>query len=69
MVATVIVNKFFSDDYFLNSSVAQLAGMSLQELNMLEQEFLRIIDYNLFVSPEEYNEYLDGLHDFFSKNH
>lgn len=61
----MVVNKFFSDDYFLNSSVAQLAGMSLQELNMLEQEFLRIIDYDLFVSPEEYNDYLDGVHDFF----
>lgn len=36
---------------------------------MLEQEFLRIIDYNIFVSPEEYNEYLDGLYEFFSKNH
>lgn len=69
VVATIVINKFYSDDYFLNSSVAQLAGMTLDELNMLEQEFLRILDYDVFITPDEYNQYLEGLNAFFTNDH
>lgn len=53
--------KFNEDEYFANSFYANVGGISLKELNNLELETFRMLDHNLFVSPDFYFKYYDNL--------
>jgi len=35
--------------------------LPLNDMNMLEQEFLELVEWNLMVDPEEYGFYLDSV--------
>lgn len=62
MWGSVMVSaKFFDDSYLNNRRYAHLGGVTTHELNMLEVEFLFLIDFNLFVSSEEYIKIYQGL--------
>ena len=47
--------------------MSYISGITLQELNFLEEEFLDIIDFKINVSTEEYYRYKDGLDTFFNQ--
>jgi hypothetical protein len=49
----------------LNRDISRILGICTQELIILEREYLRLIDYDVYVSQEEYDEYLGGLKKFF----
>ncbi len=49
--------KFHFDSYYDNSFYAQVGGLSLDELNDLELDFLKMLDYRLYVSAGEYRRY------------
>ncbi|GAB66883.1 cyclin2 related protein, partial [Plasmodium cynomolgi strain B] len=57
ITAIMIAAKFFDDLYYSNAFYAKVGGVSTEEINKLEGIFLHLIDYNLFVSSEEYNLY------------
>jgi len=38
-----------------------VGGVHLQEINLLESEFLNYIDWKLWVEPSEYDFYLQGV--------
>ena len=59
--ACVISCKFLEDDHFDNGFYADVAGISLEELNILEIEMLKKLDYNLYVKDSEYDEYINKL--------
>jgi hypothetical protein len=40
---------------------AKVGGISIEEMNMLENTFSNILDYNFFVKPEDFNTYLGKL--------
>ena len=46
--------KFVDDFRYNNADMARIGGMSCQELNKLEQEFLTGIDFDLYVKLDEY---------------
>jgi len=54
ITAITLAAKFHEDTYYSNNYYAEVGGVSLRELNMLEQLFLKMIDWKLQVSPEEY---------------
>ena len=62
----MLVNKFYSDNFYLNSVFSSYSGIPLAELNALEREFLYLIDFDLSINAREYNEYLYGVNSFFS---
>ena len=41
--------------------MAYVGGVHLEEINQLEKEFLKFIDWRLWVDPAEYEQYLKGL--------
>lgn len=41
--------------------MAYVGGISLEEMNLLEIEFLKFLDWKLWVDPTEYDFYLKGL--------
>jgi len=60
-----MVHKMYSDDYFENKHFSEISGVSLKEINFLELNFLGIIEFNLVVNTEEYDQYLSALQAFF----
>lgn len=50
LISILLTQKFFTDFFYGNIYVAQVGGMTLSELNALEEIFLEIIDFKLNVS-------------------
>ncbi|KAJ1652231.1 cyclin-like protein interacting with PHO85 [Dispira simplex] len=46
-------SKYFSDLFYTNSRYARVGGVHVDELNMLELEFLKLLGFELYVTPEE----------------
>lgn len=65
LTGTAIAAKFFDDKYYKNSYYAKVGGVSLPEMNRLESEFLVLVDFQLFVKPEQYEEYTTMLFNHF----
>jgi len=57
VTSMMLAVKFFDDTYYSNAYYAKVGGVKAQEMNVLEVHFLRLIDWHLFVSPEEFELY------------
>ncbi|KAG0269508.1 hypothetical protein DFQ27_003195 [Actinomortierella ambigua] len=66
--ALILANKFLDDNTFTNKTWAEITGMKMVDVNHLEMQFLNGIDFRLFTSPEEYQEWLSALTHFASKH-
>lgn len=58
----MVAAKFWDDVHYRNSYYAMAAGLATSELNTLESGFLRLLQWRLHVSSEEYNLYQDLVH-------
>jgi len=62
LLASVLVAvKFYDDQYFNNAFFSKVGGVSRNELNVLETEFLFLINFNLFVDMDLYERYNERL--------
>lgn len=61
VTAMLLAVKFVEDLHYDNEYWARIAGISLEEINCLEADFLNLLDWNLNVRSEVYNRYLHGL--------
>mmetsp|Transcript_40259 Transcript_40259/g.96468 ORF Transcript_40259/g.96468 Transcript_40259/m.96468 type:complete len:199 (-) Transcript_40259:677-1273(-) len=68
MTCLLVAAKFWEDHGCPNGFYAQVAGVSLSELNSLEAELLRDLQWNLVVSEQQYNTYLQSV-DFLRAGH
>ena len=59
--AITISCKTFSDSFLTNTTYAKVGGISMQELNILELEFLFLISWNLHSSFESLQTYYVNL--------
>ncbi|CAO3622978.1 unnamed protein product [Mucor hiemalis] len=57
----MISSKLYSDVFFTNTRYAKVGGLPVSELNALELEFLRLNNYNLFVTVDELQKYGDNI--------
>ena len=57
VTALVVAAKFYDDVYYSNLYYARVAGIPLKEMNLLERQFLALLNWNLTVSPAEYEKY------------
>lgn len=60
-ICGVVALKMHVDYAYKNSYFAKLSGISKSEINFLELDFLRWIDFNLLIQPEEYKKYQNSL--------
>jgi hypothetical protein len=60
------VHKYYNDHFYLNSYLAHIGGLELSELNHLERMFLEILDFNLSIDMQEYDNYKTGLTAFYA---
>ena len=56
--------KFFDDLFYNNAFYAKLGGVSTIEMNSLELEFLQLVNFTLFVTPDVYNKYHSELRNY-----
>lgn len=60
--ALPIAAKFFQDQVFPMYYYQKIAGIpNAKEMNRLERAFLKFIDFNLYVSPEELEQFVKNL--------
>ena len=53
--------KFNEDKIYKNDYYEYIAGVSLKELNLMEDNFLQILDYQVFVNKNIFNKYIINL--------
>ena len=41
--------------------MAYIGGIHVQEMNLLEREFLKFLDWQLWVDPKDYDCYMQGV--------
>ena len=56
--------KYNEDSVYSNKYYSEVAGVSLKELNSMENSFLELLDFKLFVTVEEFNKYNYYLENF-----
>ena len=57
--------KYNEDSFYDNKFYAEIAGVKFKELKMIEYTFLELIDFNMFIKTEEYEEYKNYLEKFY----
>eukprot|EP00920_Eleutheroschizon_duboscqi_P028605 GHVT01069684.1.p1 GENE.GHVT01069684.1~~GHVT01069684.1.p1 ORF type:complete len:954 (-),score=185.22 GHVT01069684.1:329-3190(-) len=57
ITAVTLAAKFFDDTYYSNRHYARVGGVRTKEINALEAHFLSLIQFQLYVSAEEYDQY------------
>ncbi|KAI1827454.1 hypothetical protein F4861DRAFT_365078 [Xylaria intraflava] len=60
-VALMLGNKFLDDNTYTNKTWAEVSGLSVKEIHVMEVEFLSNMRYGLLTSKEEWLEWLDKL--------
>ena len=70
-ISSLIAIKYNEDSIYSNKYYSEIAGIPLEELNLMENYFIKLIDYNFFVSENEfkqYENYLDSYEDITTSN-
>ncbi|CAO3591402.1 unnamed protein product [Absidia cylindrospora] len=67
VVALLLANKFHDDNTFTNKTWADVSGMKLHELDIMELEFLSVLDFKLFIRKEEFDNWKTGLLTFMAQ--
>ena len=62
--AILISIKYNEDNYYDNKYYADIAGVKLKELQLLEYNFISLLHFHLFIQDEIYEKYKKYLFDF-----
>ena len=54
IVSLLVATKYFDDKYYENSYYAKVGGIKISELNELEKQFLLLINFELYVTEDSY---------------
>ncbi|KAI9742094.1 MAG: hypothetical protein M1834_000484 [Cirrosporium novae-zelandiae] len=65
-VALMLGNKFLDDNTYTNKTWAEVSGISVQEIHVMEVEFLSNMRYNLYTSGSEWKEWHKKLAKFWN---
>jgi hypothetical protein len=60
-VALMLGNKFLDDNTYTNKTWAEVSGISVKEIHVMEVEFLSNMRYGLLTSKEQWQEWLQKL--------
>ena len=55
--AILISIKYNEDTFYGNDYYAEIAGIKINELNLIEYNFILLCNYQIFVSDEIFNHY------------
>ena len=66
ITSVMLATKVFDDEFYKNAYYAKLGGVTTQEMNSLELEFLQLMNFDFFVSVETFEKYQKELMEFVS---
>jgi hypothetical protein len=66
LASVLLTSKFYNDVFYGNHFVAFVGGVHPREINLLEIEFLKILQWRLWLDPSEYDFYLRGIMQHFA---
>ena len=61
IASMLIAIKYNEDDYYNNTFYAKIGGVKKSEIDVLEYQFLILIDFKLYVSEELFEKYSDYI--------
>jgi hypothetical protein len=62
LAALTLATKFYDDIYYSNTHYAKVGGVSTREIDNLEYQLLCLVNWKLFVAPDEYSGYMHMIH-------
>lgn len=68
-VALMLANKFLDDNTFTNKTWADISCMKVTDLNIMELEFLDVLEFGLFVDKDEFGRWKMALVNFKNQLH
>ena len=63
----ILAIKYNEDLYFTNEQYAKVGGVSVQELNDLELYSIQLLNFNLFISEDIYEKYVQYITTYSNK--
>lgn len=54
VVALMLANKYLDDNTYTNKTWSEVSGMKINDLNIMEAEFLEAIDFNLHIRAQDF---------------
>ncbi len=57
----MIAAKYIDDSYYYNNDYAKIGGVSNKEINALEAEMIKLLNFELHVTAEKFEKYKDQL--------
>ena len=66
IIALLVALKYHEDNVHSGAFYAKVSGIRLEELRVLEIEFLELIDYRLFVDDYDYKSLVSNLNALFN---
>ncbi|KAM3143524.1 hypothetical protein pb186bvf_004286 [Paramecium bursaria] len=69
MIGIVLSVKMFNDYVDISSALLINMQYNRKEYRELEREYLKIIDYDLFIDEVQYKDYQQNLEQFLKRNH
>ncbi|KAF1802932.1 cyclin-domain-containing protein [Mucor lusitanicus] len=67
LAALMVASKYLNDKNYRNKTWAKIASLDIAEINATEVVFLKLIDYQLYVSKPLYDKWVSLLHDHIQK--
>lgn len=67
LAALMVASKYLNDKNYRNKTWAKIASLHVAEINATEIVFLKLIDYQLYVSKPLYDKWVSLLHDHIQK--
>jgi len=64
ITASVLAIKYNEDDYYANTFYAKVGGVSLDEINQLEYDFLQMCDFSMGIKPKKFQKYQEYLNQY-----
>ncbi|XP_020213271.1 cyclin-P3-1 [Cajanus cajan] len=61
ITSVMLATKFLDDKYYSNAYYAKIGGVSTEEMNRMEIEFLFNLEFRLFVTTELFMKYCEKL--------
>eukprot|EP01059_Diplonema_ambulator_P007870 TRINITY_DN17393_c0_g1_i1.p1 TRINITY_DN17393_c0_g1~~TRINITY_DN17393_c0_g1_i1.p1 ORF type:complete len:211 (+),score=4.21 TRINITY_DN17393_c0_g1_i1:326-958(+) len=62
LTSFVVAAKLRDDTYYSNKYYASIGGVTLQDMNKMEQAFLRYTNWELHIRKSEYDQYFTAMH-------
>ncbi|CAG9327625.1 unnamed protein product [Blepharisma stoltei] len=61
LIGLVVAAKYSEDKYYKNSYYAKVGGIQVSDFNNLEKKFLMLLDFDLYISNEQYEHFTDTI--------